>query len=302
MKSNPIVEGYYADPEVRLIDGKFWVLCTFSYDENNPLPQEQWFDYVQQNHFAAFYSNDLKEWNKLDSILSVNDISWAEKAFWAPTHFKYKDKYYIIFSANDIQNNSEMGGIGIAVAEKMEGPYVDMLGKPLIGEFINKAQPIDAHVFQEDGKVYLYYGGWGRCNFAQLNEGLTGFETLENGEVFIDVTPENYVEGPCMIKRNGTYYFMWSEGDWTTSGYQVSYAKSDSLTGPFVRRGVILQGDTKLATGTGHHGVVEIGGKDEWMIFYHRRSIDETNPLKRQLCMEKLEFDQNGDILPVEFH
>lgn len=27
-----------------------------------------------------------------------------------------------------------------------------------------------------------------------------------------EITPENYVEGPFMIKRNGKYYFMWSEG------------------------------------------------------------------------------------------
>ena len=51
---------------------------------------------------------------------------------WAPAEVKKDDKYYFFFAANDIQNNQEYGGIGVAVADKPEGPYTDLLGKPLI--------------------------------------------------------------------------------------------------------------------------------------------------------------------------
>ena len=42
------------------------------------------------------------------------------------------DRYYLFFGGNDIQNNSEIGGIGVAVADNPAGPFKDVLGKPLI--------------------------------------------------------------------------------------------------------------------------------------------------------------------------
>lgn len=35
-------------------------------------------------------------------------------------------------------------------------------------------------------------------------------------------------EGPFMFVRNGKYYFMWSEGNWTGPDYSVAYAIADS--------------------------------------------------------------------------
>jgi hypothetical protein len=45
-----------------------------------------------------------------------------------------------LFGANDIQNDGEYGGIGVAVANKPEGPYRDVLGKPLIDKIVNGLQ------------------------------------------------------------------------------------------------------------------------------------------------------------------
>lgn len=36
-----------------------------------------------------------------------------------------------------------------------------------------------------------------------------------------------------MLKRNGKYYFMWSEGGWGLPNYSVAYSISDSPFGPF---------------------------------------------------------------------
>jgi hypothetical protein len=46
-----------------------------------------------------------------------------------------------------------------------------------------------------------------------------------------------------MFKKNGKYYFMWSEGGWTGPDYTVAYAIADSPFGPFKRIGKILQQD-----------------------------------------------------------
>ena len=65
-----------------------------------------------------------------------------------------------------------------------------------------------------------------------------------------------------MLKRKGKYYFMWSEGGWGGPDYCVAYAIADSPFGPFKRVGKILQQDPEVATGAGHHSVIQVPGKD----------------------------------------
>lgn len=220
---------------------------------------------------------------------------------WAPAIIQKGGKYYFFFGANDIQNNEQSGGIGVAVADKPEGPYKDYLGKPLIGQFYNGAQPIDQTVFKDpkDGKYYIIYGGWQHCNIAQLKDDFTGSVPFADGTTFKEITPEHYVEGPYMILRKGKYYLMWSEGGWTGPDYSVAYAVADSPVGPFKRVGKILQQDLKIANGAGHHSVVQIPGKDEWYIIYHRRPNTETDGNSRETCIEHLYFDEQGLIKPV---
>jgi beta-xylosidase len=135
---------------------------------------------------------------------------------------------------------------------------------------------------------------------VKLNDDFTGIEPLPNGEMFMEVTPEGYVEGPVMFIRNGKYYFMWSEGGWTGPDYQVAYAIADNPFGPFERIGTVLKQDPEVATGAGHHSVLNIPGTDEWYIVYHRRPLTETSPHHRVTCIDKMEFDTNGRIMPVK--
>ena len=196
------------------------------------------------------------------------------------------DRYYLFFGANDLQSPEsnwwnpsihsldDIGGIGVAVANSPEGPYEDLLGKPLIGAVINGAQPIDQFVFEDtDGETYLIYGGWGHCNIARLSEDFTQIVPFESGETMIEMTPEDYVEGPVLFIRNGTYYFMWSEGDWGDDSYQVAYATAPSVMGPFEKKGVVMRSDPAIATGAGHHSVLRIPDTDDWYVIYHRRPI-----------------------------
>jgi hypothetical protein len=80
----------------------------------------------------------------------------------------------------------------------------------------------------------------------------------------------------------------------------VAYAISDSPFGPFKRIGKILQQDPNVATGAGHHSVINIPGTDEWIIVYHRRPLGETNGNHRETCMDKLIFNADGTIQPVQ--
>lgn len=285
---NPIVEGWYADPEGIIFDDKYWVYPTYSapYDE--------------QVFMDAFSSPDLVNWTKHERIIDTASVKWVKRAMWAPAILKKDNKYFLFFGGNDIQSDNEYGGIGVAVADKPEGPFKDYLGKPLIDKFYNGAQPIDQFVFKDkDGSYYIYYGGWKHCNVAKLSDDFTGLVPFEDGTIYKEVTPENYVEGPFMFIHNNKYYFMWSEGGWTGPDYSVAYAIADSPFGPFKRIGKILQQDPKVATGAGHHSVIHEPKSDKWYIVYHRRPLTETDGNHRVTCIDEMQFDENGYIKPV---
>jgi beta-xylosidase len=127
--------------------------------------------------------------------------------------------------------------------------------------------PYDQFVFRDvDGQHYMFYGGWRRCNVVRLSDDFRSLEPFPDGTLFKEVTPENYVEGPFMMIRNGKYYFMWSEGGWTGPNYSVAYAIADSPLGPFKRIGKILEQDPNIATGAGHHSVIQVSGRDQYYI------------------------------------
>lgn len=285
---NPVFPGWYADPEGIIYDKTYWIFPTYSAP------------YKDQVFMDAFSSKNLTKWEKHERIIDTAAIKWAEKAMWAPSVIRKDGKYFLLFGANDIQSDSEYGGIGVAVADKPEGPYMDHIGKPLIDKFHNGAQPIDQFVFEDkDGELYLIYGGWRHCNIVKLKDDLTGIEPMADGTLFREITPKGYVEGPFMFIRNGKYYFMWSEGGWTGPDYSVAYAIGDSPFGPFERIGKILQQDPKIATGAGHHSVIRVPGTEKYYIVYHRRPLDQKDRNARVTCIDKLDFDENGLIKPV---
>lgn len=282
---NPVFKGWYADPEGIIFDKQYWIYPTYSAP------------YDKQVFLDAFSSPDLITWTKHSAIMDTASIKWAKRALWAPSVIEKEGKYYLFFGANDIQSDQETGGIGIAVANDPAGPFKDHLGKPLIDKFHNGAQPIDQFVFKDGEQYYLIYGGWRHCNIAKLNNDFTGFIPFEDGTTFKEITPKAYVEGPFMFKKDGKYYFMWSEGGWTGPDYSVAYAIADSPFGPFQRIAKILQQDPKIATGAGHHSVIH--KKDKWYIVYHRRPLAETDGNSRITCIDRMYFDDNGFIKPV---
>lgn len=294
---SPAFAGWYADPESAAFEGHFWIYPTFSAK------------YEEQTFFDAFSSADLAHWTKHPRVLEAKSIPWAKRAMWAPAVVERGGKYYFFFSANDIQSDQELGGIGVAVADKPEGPFKDLLGKPLVDRFHNGAQPIDQFVFQDvDGTDYLIYGGWKHCNIARLKPDFTGFLTLDgeaadgkgDGSIFKEITPEKYVEGPMMFVRNGKYYFMWSEGGWTGPDYSVAYAMADSVHGPFKRIGTVLKQDPAIATGAGHHSIIHDAPSDQYYMVYHRRPLGDKDANHREVCIEVMGFDAEGLIVPVK--
>ena len=302
---NPLFPGWYADPEAAIFGKQYWIYPTFSAVVGDTYPANEAVgvrkSYAQQVFLDAFSSPDLLTWTKHPRIIDTASVKWARRAMWAPAIVAKGGKYYLFFGANDIQNDQQRGGIGVAVADKPAGPFKDYLGHPLVDKFYNHAQPIDQFVFKDvDGKYYLVYGGWQHCNIAQLKDDFTGFVPFADGTTFKSITPAGYVEGPVMFRRQGKYYFMWSEGDWTGPDYCVAYAVGDSPFGPFKRVGKVLQQDPQIATGAGHHSVIQVPGTDRWYIAYHRHPLGDAEGNHRVVCLDEMHFDRNGLIEPVK--
>lgn len=200
------------------------------------------------------------------------------------------------FSAGD--------GAGIGVAKsttgRPEGPYEDVLGKPLVADVLYGGQPIDPAVFVDDdggdGRAYLLWGGWSHGLGAELNEDMVSFKTEP-----VELTPPNYVEAPYMIKRKGVYYYMYSVGGWGDNSYGVEYVTSTtSPLGPFTKTSKhILSPDPDVAQGTGSNGVIHVPGTDEWYIVYHRRPLGDYDANHRYVCIDRMEFDDGGGIKSV---
>ena len=149
--NNPILPDWYADPQIRLYGDTYWIF---------PTPSKE---FKEQIYLDAFSSKDLKTWKKHPNIMTTNAFPWAKGAVWAPDAIEKSGRYYIFFGANnaypidrakrdfrlsDRFDLSKRGGIGVGVADRPEGPYRDLIGKPLIEEFWNAAQPIDQYVFE----------------------------------------------------------------------------------------------------------------------------------------------------------
>ena len=307
-----IVAGWYADPEIHRFGRLYWIYPTTSEapaDAPAPVLSERQRvmrakpgirpAFLTQTYMDAFSSPDLIHWTRHAHVLDVRNVDWAAYALWAPSVIQQNGRYYLFFGANDV-HPGETGGIGVAVSDRPEGPFRDLLGHALIGTVENGAQPIDQMAFRDtDGQLYLFYGGWGHLNVVRLASDLKTLLPFRDGRTYREITPPGYVEGSFMLKRHGTYYLMWSEGGWTGPDYRVAYATGPSVLGPFTPRGVILAQDLAVARGAGHHSVVHVPGTDDWWIAYHRRPLSESAGDHRVLAVDRLVFEADGRIRPV---
>jgi len=274
----PILEGHTADPHAVVFDDTYYVYPTS--DKN------EW----RTTDFSCWSSKDLVHWKNEGMILDVTkDLKWANLRAWAPAMIRRDGKYFFYFCAD--------AKIGVATNNAPTGKFTDALEQPLIKPSREyPGQAIDPFAFiDDDGQAYLYYGQ-GNLYACKLKPDMI---TLDGPPK--RMTPRHFNEGVWVFKRNGLYYFMWSENDARDVRYQVAYGTSKSALGPIEvpPDNVILQKHGR-AVGTGHHSVVQVPGTDRWYIIYHRHAIPGGNGYTRQTCIARMEFDADGRIKKVD--
>lgn len=293
---NPVIKGYYADPEVLFSNktGKYYIYPTSDGFKN-------WSGYS----FKTFSSTDLVNWKDEGVILDLKkDVSWADRNAWAPCIIERKEedsyKYYYYFTAAQ--------KIGVAVANDPAGPFIDS-GKPLVDwkpDGITNGQEIDPDIFRDpkSGKTFLYWGNMYMA-VAELGDDMV---SVKKNTLKIITPDSSYREGTEVFYREGKYYFMWSEDDTRSPNYKVRYAISKTPWGPLEipENNIVITADkNQQILATGHNSVLKIPGKDEWYLVYHRfthpkgKDMGRAAGFHREVCMDSLTFDEDGYIIEV---
>jgi len=286
--SNPIINGYYADPCIIKEGDTYYIYATI-----DPWGGEE-LAVLETKDFMNFTQRHLNWPTKkaCTSPTSNNSMVWAPSVRKAPDA-----KYYMYVSVG-----SE---IWAGVSERPLGPWKNAKkdNAPLVSKNdFPSVHNIDADCFiDDDGQAYLYWGSgfnWinGHCMGVKLKADMISFDGAAR-----DVTPPHYFEGPHMIKRFGKYYLMFSEGKAIDATYRVGYAKGDTPLGPFkegVNSPILSTSADSTTYGPGHHSVFNENGQD--YILYHRIYPQKEKYVLRQLCLDSLRYDPQGNILKVQ--
>ena len=294
--NNPVLNGYYADPDILYAEktGKFYMY-----------PTSDGFNNWSGTYFKCFSSSDLITWKDEGVIVDLlKDVTWAKRNAWAPCIVEKKIngqyKYFFYFTAAQ--------KIGVAVADHPAGPFVD-IGKALIDQHppgVKHGQVIDPDVFTDpkSGKSYLYWGN-GYMAGAELHDDMVSIKH----ETLAVLTPDaTFREGSHIFLRNGVYYFLWSENDTRDPDYRVRYGTAEAPLGKInvpSNNMVIAKDTTAKIFATGHNSTIQIPGRDEWYLVYHRftypngMKMGRAAGYHREVCIDKMEFNPNGTIRPV---
>ncbi len=294
---NPVLAGYFADPDIIYSEkeGKFFIY-----------PTSDGYDGWSGTYFKTFSSPDLVNWTDEGVILDLGkDVEWADRNAWAPCIIETREgdryRYYYYFTAAQ--------KIGVAAADSPTGPFRD-LGEPLIDfkpEGVDRGQEIDPDVFHdpESGKHYLYWGN-GYLAAAELEPNMAA---IKKSTLRVMTPDGTFREGIHVFHRKGFYYFLWSENDTRSPDYRVRYAISKTPLGPLEIPDdnlVIVREDGEGIYGTGHNSTIQVPGRDEWYIVYHRFTypkgigMGSSAGFHREVCIDRMEFDGMGRILRVK--
>ena len=304
---NPILPGYFADPTIRRFGDTYYIYATTDGTGNGYGPAQAW------------ASRDLRHWRNYI-------LNWpTTQVVWAPDVVQQNDttfRYYYCEPCN----------ILVGEGPTPLGPWRNILGKSdavmVPDRYVHNAITLDPQLFRDDdGQEYLYFTTWGiykdfGCGVARLNKDyrpgpsdadarrwrednpfpIAADQFFSEKRLIPNTELKDIFEAPYVFKRQGIYYFTYSSGSCHDDTYRVQYATSTAgPMGPFQYKGCILQTNADgTIHGPGHHSMLE-GPDGQWYIVYHRHNNPHAvHGFNRQVCIDRVEFDSLGNILPVE--
>jgi beta-xylosidase len=261
LAQNPIVRDQYsADPSARVFGDRVYVFPSHDILAKEGKGRVGWFC---MEDYHVFSSANWTDWTDHGMIVTQNKVPWVRPnsySMWAPDCIYRNGKYYFYFptAAQDTITYGRGFTIGVAVADKPEGPYVPET-TPIKG-----VRGIDPNVFiDKDGQAYLYWSA-GNIYGAKLKENM--LELDSEVKTLGELPTKGLKEGPYLFERNGIYYLTYPHVE--NKIERLEYAISNNPLGPFKFTGVIMD-ESPTGCWTNHQSIIQF--KDQWYLFYHDR-------------------------------
>ena len=279
MAENPLIQTYYSPDPAPVVFGD--TLCTYSGNDEGG-------SFFTMHGWRVSCTTDMVNWTDMNTlILEAGDFNGSAKknGDWASQCIRRNDKYYYYVTVE-----STRGGraINVGVSDKKEGPFKDALnGKHLAGP---NWDYIDPTVFiDDDGQAWLYWGN-PKLYYCPLKENM--IECASEIKVS-DMSTFNgkYTEGPWIHKRGKKYYMIYAAGGIPES---IDYSWSDSPTGPWTYKGVIMPKSEPGAAFTVHSGIVDFKGRS--FFFYHNQKNVKGGGYSRSTAIEEFTWNADGTI------
>ncbi len=296
---NPIIRDQFtADPTARVFNNKVYLYP--SHDIVPPAGQRQ--DWFCMEDYHVFSSENLTDWTDHGVIITQNKVPWVRPdsySMWAPDCVERNGKYYFYFPS--APKDGRGFGIGVAVADRPEGPFIC---EP---EPIKGISGIDPCVLQaSDGNAYIFWGA-GRCaklkpNMKELADD-TPKEKVKFGNREFEMygvnclkdLPNRQAEGPFAFEYNGNYYLTYPYVRENTE--VLGYAMSKNPMGPYEYKGLIMP-EHENGCWTNHHSIINYKG--QWYLFYHQNAFSPRDDKRRSVQIDKLFFNPDGTIKEVK--
>lgn len=284
---NPIITNQFtADPTARVFGDKVYLFPSHDIPAPADYSRKDWFCMAD---YHVFSTDNLIDWKDHGVIVNQTSVPWANpKAYsmWAPDCINRNGKYYFYFPTAPDSTYGRGFAIGVAVADKPEGPYIPQ-PKP-----IAKVRGIDPNVFiDKDGQAYLYWSG-GNIYAAKLKENM--LELDSEPVILKDLPSKGLKEGPFLFEKNGMYYLTFPHVE--NKIERLEYAIGDNPLGPFKMTGVIMD-ESPTGCWTNHHSFINFKG--QWYLFYHHNDLSPAFDKNRSTRIDSLFFNTDGTIRKV---
>ena len=280
-KGNPIIRHQYtADPAVLVKNDTLWLFAGHDHAGNQ--------SGYHMRDWLLFSTTDMKHWKEHPVPLTIDEFKWAaSKQAYAGHVAERNGKYYWYVSTN-------WSGIGVAVADKITGPYKDALGKPLLTNKDCFASShswacIDPAIFiDDDGQPWITWGNR-ECYIAKLKDNMIEIDGEIKQIKFNEAHP--FTEAPWIHKYNGKYYLTYAS-EWPE---KIAYAVADKIDGPYEMKGIIseIAGNSN----TTHPAIVNF--KNQWLFFSHNGGLHNGTSYSRSIIAEPMDYDAEGNIQKI---
>jgi hypothetical protein len=282
------------DPEVHNFGGQLYV-----YGSLDAVP-----NVFCSPFYASLTTRDLKRWESRGySYTSFDEgCPFPGRILWDPDGNYYNGKYllYGFFEWNPYPADNNMF---VLESDSPTGRFKNF--RWVVGnQSGERIDGVSAQIFvDDDGSRYILYAP----TRQPVEQNYPVIARLLDDDVIDESSVKNlgpyirdFYEAPSLRKRGDTYYLVYAENvgaitDENHTPMRLSYATSKEIFGEYTYRGTIITVE-HIPGNVNIQGSIEPFGKD-WYVFYHRGL--NNNWIQRSLCVEKIQFDKDGLIIPV---